>query len=160
MHLSNFRVPAAIALTALLGSTATASVITAEKVSGDATIDQTLVAQAKSKTQSISIASKEGSASGTITWTGTKSFNYNVTVKSKKGNSVYVQAKGYRDFVPDTLLWARMTENTTNTGGQTFSGSISGGFGSLKLTGVKLRVCKDVRFGRDKCGPSKNYPRQ
>lgn len=134
MLLNKFRVPAVVTGIALIVTTTATSAIAG---------------------QNISLDSDEGSANGTITWTGSKSFNYNITVKSKKGNSVYIQNKGVRDFVLDTV-WGRMTENTTDTRGQTFS---SGWSYPVKVTGVKLRVCRDVRFGRDKCGGWKEYRR-
>ncbi|MEH2121254.1 hypothetical protein [Nostoc sp.] len=109
--------------------------------------------------QEISISSSDGSATGTINWTGTKNFNYKITLKSKKGKPVYIEAQGFRDFAPDSSR-QRMTGNTTSRNGRKFSNSFSGKFGELKWTGVYLRVCTDISFRPDKCGAPQAYRRQ
>lgn len=118
------------------------------------TPESTLISVAK---QRVSFSSPEGSASGTITWTGTKSFNYSITLKSRFGKPVYIDAQGFRDFAPDASP-RRITGNTTSS--QLFSGNVSGQRGELKWTGLYLRVCHDIPFAPDKCGPRRGYRRQ
>ena len=122
------------------------------------TPESTLISKV-GKSQRVSFSSPDGSASGTITWTGTKNFNYTINLKSKSGKPVYIDAQGFRDFAPDATP-RRMTGNTTSKGGQLFSGSLSGQRGELKWTGVYLRVCTDRRFASDQCGPRQGYRRQ
>jgi hypothetical protein len=139
--------PAAVPVLAQEG----AKPITSQKKVTLLASDSTLIAKA-SKSKAVSFSSSDGSASGSITWTGTKNFNYRFTLKSKSGNPVYIDAQGFRDFAPDGTP-RRMTGNTTSKMGQLFSGSFSGQRGELKLTGVYLRVCTDKSFARDTCGP-------
>jgi hypothetical protein len=109
--------------------------------------------------ESISYSSGQGHGSGTISWTGTKSFNFDVNVCSSQGNNVYTQFKGVRDNAPDSS--GRRMHGNTSSCSQHFVGSASGSTGELAWSGAAFKICQDKSFEPDSCGSySGTYRRQ
>jgi hypothetical protein len=100
------------------------------------------------KVGTVRFSSSEGSAIAHVRWVSDKQFRYSITLFSKNGKPVYVQYVGVRDFFPDTSSM-RLTGDTRSRGN--FSGTSKNM--KLKLSGAKFRVCQNLSYRPDSCGP-------
>lgn len=101
---------------------------------------------------SVYYTSDRGRGSGSISWTGTKNYNFDLTVLSSTGVPVYTDSTGFRDNAPDASP-RRVHGDTTSRTGQRFQGSVNGSSGELAWSGVYLRHCENKAFVSDYCGP-------
>jgi hypothetical protein len=143
-------------LGALAASAVTLTALTPVFINASPPSQQTLPEQrvssssptlAKSAGKTVNFSSGEGTATASVSWLSDKQFRYTINLSSRKGNPVYVEYVGVRDFFPDTSS-RRLTGDTRSRATSSGTSNIQ----KLKLSGVKFRICKNVPFRPDPCG--------